>query len=105
MLLRASNHEVQTAHDGPAGVQAAIDFLPDVVLLDIGLPGLNGYEVAKRIRQEPALQKVVLVALTGYGQETDRQTSRQAGFNHHMVKPADFDKLQKILMTVSEQMT
>ena len=103
MLLRASGHEVQTAHDGLAAVQAAIDYRPDIVLLDIGLPGLNGYEVAKQIRQHPKLKHVVLVALTGYGQDSDRQASGQAGFTHHLVKPARFDELQKILATVAEQ--
>ncbi|MCE9525569.1 MAG: response regulator, partial [Planctomycetales bacterium] len=105
ILLKASGHDVRTAHDGPTGVEAALAYLPDVALLDIGLPGLNGYEVAKRIRQEPTLQNAVLVALTGYGQETDREISRQAGFNHHMVKPANFDKLQQILANVAEQVT
>ena len=103
MLLRASGHEVQTAHDGLAAVQAAIDYRPDIMLLDIGLPGLNGYEVAKQIRQHPKLKHVVLVALTGYGQDSDRQASGQAGFTHHLVKPARFDELQKILATVAEQ--
>jgi CheY-like chemotaxis protein len=105
ILLKASGHDVRTAHDGPSGVEAALAYRPDVALLDIGLPGLNGYEVAKRIRQEPTLQNAVLVALTGYGQETDREISRQAGFNHHMVKPANFDKLQQILANVAEQLT
>lgn len=103
MLLRASGHEVQTAHDGPTAIQTVLDFRPDVVLLDIGLPGLNGYEVAKRIRQHPELKNIVLVALTGYGQESDRQSSLQAGFNHHLVKPARLEQLQKILAIVSEQ--
>ncbi|MEJ7592254.1 MAG: response regulator [Planctomycetaceae bacterium] len=103
MLLRASGHEVQTAHDGPAAVQAAINYLPDIVLLDIGLPGLNGYEVAKQIRQHPELKHVVLVALTGYGQDSDRHASGQAGFTYHLVKPARFEELQKILATVAEQ--
>ena len=103
MLLRASGHDVQTAHDGLAAVQAAIDYRPDIILLDIGLPGLNGYEVAKKIRQHPELQHVVLVALTGYGQDSDRQASGQAGFTHHLVKPARFEELQKILATVAEQ--
>jgi CheY-like chemotaxis protein len=103
MLLRASGHEVQTAHDGLAAVQAAINYRPDIVLLDIGLPGLNGYEVAKQIRQHPELKHVVLVALTGYGQDSDRQASGQAGFTHHIVKPARFEELQKILATVAEQ--
>ena len=105
MLLKASGHDVRTAHDGPTAVQAALDYRPDVVLLDIGLPGLNGYEVAKRIRQDPVLKNVMLVALTGYGQDSDRQTSLQAGFNHHLVKPARLEQLQKILATVSEHMT
>ena len=86
-------------------MQAALDYRPDVVVLDIGLPGLNGYEVAKRIRQHPVLKNVVLVALTGYGQDSDRQASRQAGFNHHLVKPARLEQWQQILATVSEQVT
>jgi PAS domain S-box-containing protein len=105
MLLKASGHEVRIAHDGPTAVQAALDYRPDVVVLDIGLPGLNGYEVAKRIRQDPVLKNVVLVALTGYGQDSDRQASRQAGFNHHLVKPARLEQWQQILAAVSEQVT
>ncbi len=101
MLLRASGHDVYSAHDGLAAVQAASDHRPDVVLLDIGLPGLNGYDVAKQIRKQPILKDVVLVALTGYGQDTDRQLSLQAGFNHHLVKPARMDQLQKILGEVA----
>lgn len=105
MLLKASGHDVRAAHDGPTALQIALDYRPDVVLLDIGLPGLNGYEVAKRIRQQPDFENVVLVALTGYGQDSDRQNSLQAGFDHHLVKPARLAQLQKILATVSEQLT
>jgi CheY-like chemotaxis protein len=101
MLLEASGHEVRTAHDGPAAVRAALEYRPDLVVLDIGLPGLNGYEVAKRIRQNPVLTNVVLVALTGYGQEADREASRQAGFDHHLVKPARLEQLQQILAGVT----
>ena len=101
LLLKASGHDVRTAHDGVAAVQAVLDYRPSVVVLDIGLPGMDGYEVAKRIRQDPMLKHVVLVALTGYGQELDRETSEQAGFNHHLVKPARFAQLQKILATVA----
>ncbi len=101
MLLRASGHDVHTAHDGMEAVKAALEYQPDVVLLDIGLPVLNGYEVARRIRLEPSLEHVVLIALTGYGQETDRQTALQAGFDHHLVKPARLEQLQKILSTVA----
>ncbi len=104
ILLKAFGHTVFTAYDGPAGVQAASDHQPDVVLLDIGLPGLNGYEVAKRIRQQPVLKNAVLVALTGYGQDTDRQLSNQAGFNHHLVKPARLEQLRGILATAAERL-
>jgi PAS domain S-box-containing protein len=103
MLVRATGHDVQTAHDGPTAVQAVLDYRPDVVLLDIGLPKMNGYEVAKRIRSEPVLENVVLVAMTGYGQDEDRQRSQEAGFNHHLVKPGDFKDVQAILAAASEK--
>jgi CheY-like chemotaxis protein len=105
MLLKVSGHHIRSAHDGTTAVQAALDYRPDVVVLDIGLPGLNGYEVAKRIRQHPVLKNVVLVALTGYGQDSDRQTSLQAGFNHHLVKPARLADILQILATVSGKPT
>ncbi len=73
-----------------------------MVLLDIGLPGMDGYEVAKRMRQEPALQNMVLVAVTGYGQESDRQRSREAGLHHHLVKPLDIEALQQLLAKIME---
>ena len=75
------------------------------MLLDIGLPKMDGYEVAKAIRRQPALRDVMLVAMTGYGHESDRQHSLKAGFDHYLVKPADFAKLQQILATVSEKTT
>jgi PAS domain S-box-containing protein len=103
LLLRDSGHDVRMAHDGPTALEAARDYRPDVVLLDIGLPELDGYEVAKRMRQQPALQNVVLVAMTGYGQESDRQRAQDAGFVHHLVKPAHFEQVQKILATVPEK--
>ncbi len=97
MLLRATGHYVRTAHDGPTALNAALEYVPDVVFLDIGLPLMNGYEVAKRIRQHPDMKSVVLVALTGYGQDTDRLATLQAGFDHHLVKPARLEQLQQIL--------
>jgi len=100
LLLKAEGHDVRTVDDGPTAVQAALDYRPDVALLDIGLPGLNGYEVAKRIRQHPVLKDIVLIALTGYGQDSDRQASMQAGFNHHLVKPARLAELLQILAAV-----
>lgn len=100
MLLRALGNTVYTAHDGMQAVQSAHENKPDVILLDIGLPVLNGYEVARRIRQEPTLEHVVMIALTGYGQDADRQAALQAGFDHHLVKPARLEQLQRILQTV-----
>jgi PAS domain S-box-containing protein len=105
MLLKVSGHHVRMAHAGPTALEAAIDYEPNVVLLDIGLPGMDGYEVAKRIRQEPVLQNVVLVAMTGYGQDTHRQRSQEVGFNAHLVKPAEFGKVQQILASVSAKAT
>ena len=102
-LLKAAGHEVATALDGAAALEAARTFLPDVVLLDIGIPKLNGYEVAAHIRSEQALNKMLLVAATGYGQEVDRQRSREAGIDHHLVKPLDFKRIKEILATVTER--
>ena len=82
-------NEIRTAHDGLEAVEAAEAFRPDVILLDIGLPKLNGYEACRRIREQPWGKDMVLVALTGWGQEEDRRRSEEAGFNHHMVKPVD----------------
>ena len=101
MLLEMSGHEVRMAHEGLSAIDVALAWLPDVILLDIGLPGLSGYEVANRIRLGDTLKSVVLIALTGYGQEADRQLSRQAGFDHHLVKPANFVLLEKILDSVA----
>jgi PAS domain S-box-containing protein len=102
MLLRSLGHIAQVAHDGASAMQAALEFVPQVMLLDIGLPVINGFQVAKWIRHEPGLENVVLVALTGYGQESDRQRTREAGFNHHLVKPADFANVVSILSAVAE---
>lgn len=103
ILLRASGHDVFTANDGLLAVQVANEQHPDVVLLDIGLPGLNGYDVAKRIRKQKGGDEIVLIALTGYGQDTDRELSAQAGFNHHLVKPARLDQVKEILAAAAEQ--
>jgi CheY-like chemotaxis protein len=102
MLVQESGHDVRTAYDGSSVLEAALDYRPNVVLLDIGLPGLNGFEVAKRIRQQPALQNTVLVAMTGYGQDSDRKRSHEAGFDHHLVKPGDFGTVLQLLATASE---
>jgi CheY-like chemotaxis protein len=88
-LLKLSGHDVHVAYDGPTAIQAATALLPDLVLLDIGLPGMDGYEVARHLRQQPDLKDVPLVAVSGYAREEDRLRSQQAGFNHHLVKPLD----------------
>jgi PAS domain S-box-containing protein len=97
MVLELTGNETHTAHDGLEAVEAAATFQPDVVLLDLGMPKLNGYEAARRIREQPWGQKMVLVALSGWGQEEDRQKSKEAGFNGHLVKPVDHAALNKLL--------
>lgn len=97
MLLAHAGHETHTAHDGFAALEAAEDLRPDVILLDIGMPRLNGYEVARRLREEPWGGDVVLVALTGWGQAEDRSASRAAGFDEHFVKPVEHAVLAKFL--------
>jgi two-component system CheB/CheR fusion protein len=103
LLLRIRGHQVQTAPDGPAALEAARAFQPEVVLLDIGLPGMTGHEVARRLRQLPGMERALLVALTGYGQDDDRRLSQEAGFNVHLVKPADPDQLQAVLAGLGER--
>ncbi len=97
MVLKYMGHTTRTAHDGLETLKVAEDFLPDVVLLDIGLPKLNGYEVCSRIRKQEWGQRMVLIALTGYGQDEDKLKSKEAGFNFHMVKPVDPAALGKLL--------
>jgi PAS domain S-box-containing protein len=97
MLFELTGHETRTVNDGLEAVEAAEKFRPDVVLLDIGLPKMNGYEVARRLRQHPWAKTVLLVALTGWGQDEDRQRSKAAGFDAHFVKPVDFAGLQDLL--------
>ena len=99
VLLRVSGHDVRVAYSGPAALEVAVEYRPDLALLDIGLPGMDGYEVARWLRQQPSLQHTVLVAVTGYGQESDREQSREAGFAHHLVKPVRPEDLQAVLAT------
>jgi PAS domain S-box-containing protein len=105
LLVEEAGHLVRMAHTGPTALAAALDFRPDVMLLDIGLPELDGFEVAKRIRQEPLLHDIVLVAVTGYRPAEDRQRMQEAGFDHYLVKPADFEKLRQVLAEVAEKAT
>lgn len=100
-LVRFSGHEVHTAHDGPAAIEAAKSCRPQLVLIDIGLPGMDGYEVARRLRADLGLNDAVLAALTGYGQEEDRRRSEEAGFDSHIVKPIRTETLLSLLATAS----
>jgi CheY-like chemotaxis protein/two-component sensor histidine kinase len=100
MLLRATGNDIRTAYDGLEAVQVASEFRPEVVLLDIGLPKLDGHEVAQRIRKEPWGRQMCLIAVTGWSDETDRARSRASGFNHHLVKPLDTGHLAQLLGSV-----
>jgi CheY-like chemotaxis protein len=97
LVLRLAGQEVQTAYDGPSALQRARELRPALVFLDLGMPGMDGYEVARRLRGEPELCGAVLVALTGWGQEEDRRRSAEAGLDHHLVKPADPAAVQRLL--------
>ncbi len=97
ILLSLTGHETTTAFDGEEALDTADRFQPDVVLLDIGLPKLNGYEVCRALRAVPRERRLVIVALTGWGQDDDRRKSVEAGFDAHLVKPVDPDALQRTL--------
>jgi CheY-like chemotaxis protein/two-component sensor histidine kinase len=100
MLLRTSGHDIHTAYDGLEAMQVANEFQPEVVLLDIGLPKIDGHEVALRLRREPWAQHACLIAVTGWSDETDRARSRAAGFDHHLVKPLDTGHLAQVLSSI-----
>jgi PAS domain S-box-containing protein len=97
MLLKLQGHEVRVAFSGMAALEMTKTYSPDLVFLDIGMPGMDGYEVARRLRQQPDLEQLVLAALTGWGQQEDRRRSVEAGFNHHLVKPPDQKSLETVL--------
>jgi CheY-like chemotaxis protein len=97
MLLKLAGHQTDMAHDGIKALEAAERLRPDAVLLDIGLPKLNGYEVCRRIREQPWGKDLVMIAVSGWGQEEDLHKSRDAGFNNHMVKPVDHEMLTKMI--------
>jgi CheY-like chemotaxis protein len=96
-LLERLGHHVRVEHGGPEAIEAALAERPDFILLDIGLPGMDGYQVAARLRQEDSLRGVVIIAVSGYGQEEDRRRSKEVGMDHHLVKPIDHDALIALL--------
>jgi len=97
-MLDMMGHEARVANDGPSGIDIYAHFKPSIVLLDIGLPGLSGFEVAQRLRADSAgAGPLKIIALSGYGSDSDRAHSKTAGFDHHLVKPVDFELLEKLL--------
>jgi two-component system CheB/CheR fusion protein len=100
MLLSMDGHEVRSVHDAQRALNLAAEFRPDLVLLDIGLPGMDGYEVARRLRSRPESSRVRLVAVTGYGQQEDRDRAHDAGFDQHLVKPVEPEALNAVLGSV-----
>ena len=102
VLLRLEGHEVRLAHDGLVALEEAYAFQPDVMFLDLNLPEMDGFEVARRLRQEPAMKSMTLVAMTGYGREEDRRRTQDAGFQLHLIKPIDFDILHDLLSSTPE---
>ena len=100
--LELLGHRTRVAHDGPAALRVMADFKPDLALLDIGLPVMDGYELARRLRQEPSLAHTRLVAVTGYGQDSDRRRSKEAGFDAHLVKPIQLPDLAELIKNLGE---
>jgi CheY-like chemotaxis protein len=97
MLLKTYGHELHIAHDGAQAIAAALRLRPDVILLDIGLPRVNGYEVATALRKEYVCKRALIIAVSGYGQEDDFRRSRDAGIDHHLLKPAHIEELLELV--------
>jgi two-component system CheB/CheR fusion protein len=101
MLLTMMGHTVHRATNGPEAIEKAMVYRPDLMLIDIGMPGMEGYEVARRIREQPDLRNVVLIAQTGWGGDVDRERSKEAGFDEHLVKPVTLTHLEEVLRSVA----
>ncbi len=100
VFLEHAGHRTRVAHDGIAALAVANEFRPDVILLDIGLPGMDGHETARAIRQQPWAKELTIIATSGWGQESDKQRSRDVGIDHHLVKPVDPGALMQLLATL-----
>lgn len=100
MVVKMLGNEAETAGDGEEAIAVAAEFAPHIVLMDLGMPKMNGYEAARHIRQQPWGKKMLLVALTGWGQDEDRQRTAEAGFDHHLVKPAEPNDLQQLFDSI-----
>ena len=99
-LIRLWGNDVRVVHDGRTAIECAQEFSPEVILLDIGLPDMNGYEVARALRDDPLMQDVLIIAISGWGQAEDKARGKLAGFDHHIVKPANSEELQKLFSGV-----
>jgi CheY-like chemotaxis protein len=97
LLLECSGHQTRVAHTGQTALKEAAAFLPDAVVLDLGLPDMDGFEIAQRLRASPAFEHIFLVASTGYSREADRRRATEVGFDHYLVKPFDVDQLDEAL--------
>ena len=102
-LLEACGHEVGVTHDGMAALEKAPAFKPELCFLDIGLPRLHGYDLARRLRELPETRDALLVAISGWGQPEDKRRSREAGFHHHLAKPVDFEQIEALLEAFSAE--
>lgn len=103
MLLRLQGNDVRVAYDGPTALEVAVDFRPNIIFLDIGMPGMDGYEVARRLRRMPVVANTVLAALTGWGQDEDRRRTAEAGFDHHLVKPPEPTMIEQLLGSLNSR--
>jgi CheY-like chemotaxis protein len=103
MMLQTCGYEAQAAYSSQTALEMAVQYPPDIVLLDIGLPGMDGYEVTRHLRQHPQTKEVWVIAITGYGQEADRQRTQEAGFDYYLVKPVERGKLRALLATLAKQ--
>ena len=101
--LTGKGYDTRVAHDAPTALRVAAEFSPDIAFLDIGLPVMDGYELASHLRKIPGLHGLRLIAVTGYGQESDRKRTRDAGFHHHLVKPVDIAALEATMTPLSSQ--
>lgn len=104
-LLKMQGNQVHIAYDGPSALKIAGQCKPSVVLMDIGMPGMDGYEVAREMRRRPELGGITLIALTGWGKDEDRQRSHEAGFDHHLIKPVELDALESLLDSLEPAVT
>ena len=103
LLVQLWGYEVRLAYDGPGALAALGEYSADVALIDIGLPGISGYEVARQIREQPQWRHMTLIAQTGWGRDSDREKSEQAGFDHHFTKPLNHKALEKVLVQSAAQ--